>query len=494
MNRNSSAWRLFLSLLLLLVGAALPALAQVPSGYARIHYHRTDGKYAGWGLYTWNASTENNSWCTSEVAATGNDGFGVYFDVSIDPTQGTPAGALNFIINNCATGGTKDPGPNQSVQVTQSNQAWVLSGDADVFTTQPLIGDGPVTAGDVRIHYYRPDGNYSGWALYPFNATTLNSSWCQVEVGLTGVDSFGVYFDVPVSATSGSPAGQLGFILNNCPAGGTKDPGVNQYLQVTQNTQGWVISGDATVYTTQPPITAPATTTVRIHYYRPDGNYSGWGLYTWNASTENNSWCTSEVSVSGTDSFGVYFDVTVDPTQGSPVGQLGFIINNCQTGGTKDPGPNQYLQVTQNSAAWVISGNPNVFTSLPTAAQIAGAGLYQHQAFWIDRSTLAIPASRLHGRIDLLARLLPQRWARRLDLRCSHRWHSHPAHLRRGRSQLRGGDPVSATGRLRSLSSAEKCARHNPGAGAHRADRRQRCELRRKPHLHQRHPGCRRPR
>ena len=112
MNRNSSAWRLFLSLLLLLVGAALPALAQVPSGYARIHYHRTDGKYAGWGLYTWNASTENNSWCTSEVAATGTDGFGVYFDVSVDPTQGTPAGALNFIINNCATGGTKDPGPN----------------------------------------------------------------------------------------------------------------------------------------------------------------------------------------------------------------------------------------------------------------------------------------------------------------------------------------------------------------------------------------------
>src|SRR5882672_1539306 len=62
---------------------------------------------------------------------------------------------------------------------------------------------------------------------------------------------------------------------------------------------------------------------VRIHYYRPDGNYSGWALYTWNASTENASWCQSEVAVTGTDSYGVYFDVTVNPAQGTPPGDLG---------------------------------------------------------------------------------------------------------------------------------------------------------------------------
>ena len=392
-HRASSAVRLVLCVLLLLIGAGCSALAQVPSGYARIHYHRTDGNYASWGLYTWNASTENNSWCTSEVAATGTDSFGVYFDVSVNPTLGSPVGELDFIINDCATGGTKDPGPNQAVEITQHNEAWVLSGDSDVFTTQPLIGDGPIASGYARIHYYRPDGNYAGWALYTWNASTENNAWCTSEVGLTGIDSFGVYFDVAVNPSQGTPAGELDFIINNCADAGAKDPGVNQALQVTQSNQGWVLSGNATVYTTQPPITPPANETVRIHYYRPDGNYSGWAVYTWNASTDNDSWCTKEVSASGTDSFGVYFDVPVDPTQGSPVGQLGFIINNCQTGGTKDPGPNQYLQVTQSTAAWVISGNPNVFTSLPSAGQIAGAGLYQHQAFWIDRSTVAIPAS-----------------------------------------------------------------------------------------------------
>jgi pullulanase len=365
----------------------------IPSGDVRIHYYRPDGTFTGWGLYAWNAATVAYSWCSSEVAITGIDSFGVYFDVPVTATNGSPAGQLGFIINNCDNNQAKDPGPNQYLQVTEYSQGWVVSGNVTVFYGQPAIGTNPVPSGDVRIHYYRPDGTYTGWALYTWNASTENNSWCSSEVAITGIDGFGVYFDVSVNPTQGTPPGQLGFIINNCDAGGTKDPGPNQYLQVTQYTQGWVISGDATVYTTQPSTTAIPPGDVRIHYYRPDGNYSGWALYTWNASTENNSWCSSEVSVSGSDSYGLYFDVSVNPTQGTPPGQLGFIINNCGEGQIKDPGPNQYLQVTQYTEAWVISGDATVFTTLPTAGQIAGAGLYQHQAFWIDRTTVAIPAS-----------------------------------------------------------------------------------------------------
>ncbi len=392
-KRILCALRLPILALSLLAGVAVPTIAQVPSGDVRIHYHRPDGNYSGWGLYAWNASTTNYSWCSSQVAVSGTDSFGVYFDVPVNSTQGSPAGQLGFIINNCSTGGSKDPGPNQYLQVTEYSQGWVISGNVTVFYTQPATGTNPIPAGDVRIHYYRGDGTYTGWALYTWNASTENNSWCSSEVPITGVDSYGVYFDVSVNPTQGTPAGQLGFIINNCDQGGTKDPGANQYLQVTQYAQGWVISGDPTVYTTPPNTSEIPPGDVRIHYYRPDGNYSGWAVYTWNASTENNSWCQSEVSTSGTDSYGIYFDISVNPTQGTPPGQLGFIINNCSAGGIKDPGPNQYLQVTQSSQAWVISGDPNVFTTQPTPGQIAGAGLYQHQAFWIDRTTLAIPAS-----------------------------------------------------------------------------------------------------
>jgi pullulanase len=128
----------------------------------------------------------------------------------------------------------------------------------------------------------------------------------------------------------------------------------------------------------------------RIHYYRPDGNYSGWALYTWNASTENNVWCQSEVGITGTDSYGVYFDVTVNPAQGNPVGQLGFIINNCAAGQIKDPGPNQYLQITQYNEAWVIHGDAEVFTTPPTPQQISNALLNILQVYWLDRARVAI--------------------------------------------------------------------------------------------------------
>ena len=67
---HRSEARIFPFAILLLSALALPAFAQVPAGDVRIHYHCPDGKYTGWALYTWNASTENNSWCQSEVAIT----------------------------------------------------------------------------------------------------------------------------------------------------------------------------------------------------------------------------------------------------------------------------------------------------------------------------------------------------------------------------------------------------------------------------------------
>jgi pullulanase len=364
----------------------------VPAGDARIHYYRSDGNYTGWGLYGWNATTATYSWCSSQVPITGIDSFGVYYDVPVTPTAGTPSGQLGFILNNCDNGQIKDPGANQYLQVTEYTQGWVITGNVTVFYSQPATGTNPIPAGDARIHYNRPDGNYTGWGLYAWNATTATYAWCSSQVPITGVDSFGVYYDVPVTPTAGTPAGQLGFILNNCDAGQIKDPGPNQYLQITQFTEAWVLSGNTTVYTTQPAVPPPAGI-ARIHYFRPDGNYSGWGLYAWNATVASYSWCSSQVAQSGTDSYGVYFDIPINPAAGTPVGQLGFIINNCPAGGIKDPGPNQYLQVTQYTEAWVISGDVTVFTTEPTVSQIAGAGLYQHQAFWVDRTTVAMPAS-----------------------------------------------------------------------------------------------------
>ena len=250
----------------------------------------------------------------------------------------------------------------------------------------PALGfaqsDPPIPGGDIRVHYYRPDGNYAGWTIYAFDDTTEPNNFAGGPVPVTGMDSFGAYFDVGI--TSG--ATDVGLIIHN---GNTKDPGPNQFVDpATQGNEYWELSGSDALLTTQPATgsTDPAIPPghARIHYYRPDGNYDNWSLYPFGATTDpTGNYCSTEDYYAGYDSYGPYFDV------GVTTGQLGFIIHNCSTG-VKDPGPNQYLNIPQNLQGWVVSGDPTVYLQVPTAAQLLQGPFNQLQAYWIDASTVAI--------------------------------------------------------------------------------------------------------
>jgi len=129
---------------------------------------------------------------------------------------------------------------------------------------------------------------------------------------------------------------------------------------------------------------------VRIHYYRPDNNFNGWTMWTWNASTENQTvWCSTELNQSGIDSYGAYWDVTVNPAWGTPPGDLGFIIHNCSLN-VKDPGPDQHLQTLQYNEAWIISGDSTVYTTQPTPQQLLNGVFHELQTYWLDHKRLAI--------------------------------------------------------------------------------------------------------
>ena len=92
------------------------------------------------------------------------------------------------------------------------------------------------------------------------------------------------------------------------------------------------------------PLFAQSSTQARIHYYRPDSQYAGWGLHAWNNTTDNVTW-TSPIQSDGSDSYGIYFDVDLaDSTT-----DLGFIIHK---GDTKDPGPDMYLSLIHIWPAW----------------------------------------------------------------------------------------------------------------------------------------------
>lgn len=390
---RSPRWLPLFLLVTFLVSFSLDLRAQtpppIPSGDIRIHYFRPDGNYLGWTVYAFGDTTEPNNFNAGPVAVSGQDSFGAYFDV------GVTSGAQNvgLIIHN---GDVKDPGPNEYVNPsTQGNEFWQLSGSDILQTTQPPTiqqQDPAIPAGHVRIHYYRPDNNYANWELYPFGATSDGTgNFCGTDDFVSGYDTFGAYYDVGVNP--GLNGGQLGFILHNC-ATNVKDPGPNMYLQVTSNSEAWILSGDATVYLSRPvteyaqdpPIPA---NTARIHYYRPDSNYASWTVYAFeNTTDDTNNYNGGPVFVTGYDSYGAFFDVGLTAN----AQQIGFIIHNISTG-VKDPGPNMYLNIdpaTNTAQAWVVSGDAQVFPTQPTSAQLLNGVFLQEQSYWIDRTTVAI--------------------------------------------------------------------------------------------------------
>ena len=364
----------------------------IPAGHIRIHYFRPDGNYLGWTVYAFGDTTEDTSnFNGGPVKVAGQDSFGAFFDVGVTST----AQNVGIIVHK---GNIKDPGPNEFIDpATQGNEYWQLSGSNVLRTSQPPTiqqTDPPIPAGKARIHYHRPDNDYANWNLFPFFATTdPNSDFCGTNDFVTAYDTYGAYYDVGVDPTKFN--GLLGFIIHNC---GIKDPGPDMHLQLTQNLEAWVLSGSATVYLTQPPTeftTEPPipANKARIHYFRPDTNYASWTVYAFGDTTEDTSnFNGGPVFVTGYDTYGAFYDVGLTPNPHD----LGFIVHNISTG-TKDPGPDMHLNVAQFKEAWVISGDAQVFTTQPTAAQLLDAVFFKQQAFWIDRATVAIQGQFLQS-------------------------------------------------------------------------------------------------
>lgn len=105
------------------------AAGDVLEGFVRLHYHRYDSDYQGWGLHVWgkgyNGSTV--SW-TSPLEISGFDEYGAYWDIPYKEGVGN----LNFIIHN---GDNKDPQPDRVYPNPDSNkEIWAVSGDETAYT------------------------------------------------------------------------------------------------------------------------------------------------------------------------------------------------------------------------------------------------------------------------------------------------------------------------------------------------------------------------
>jgi pullulanase len=229
--------------------------------------------------------------------------------------------------------------------------------------------DPAIPSGHIRVHYFRPDGNYSGWTIYAFDNTTENTgNYGGGPVQVTGTDSFGAYFDVGL--TTG--AQEVGIIIHNPTASGGDQKDTPNNLFVDPSTQGfeyWAYSGIAKLYTSAPSLTNPTALLpgyVRVHYHRTDGNYSGWTIYAFFDTTEyTGDYNNGLVPVTNSDAYGVYFDVAVVANAQN----LGLIIHNPSASGgdQKDPGPNEFVDPsTEGFEYWGYTGIGKLYKSQPS--------------------------------------------------------------------------------------------------------------------------------
>ncbi len=118
--------------------ATVVAAPPAASTTAIVHYRRSDGAYADWGLHVWGdglADGVATDWSAPRTPS-GRDDFGEVFQVPLtDPTP-----SLSFIIhrpNGSAVPASQEPGGNQAFVPAEHREVWIVSGDPTLHTSRP---------------------------------------------------------------------------------------------------------------------------------------------------------------------------------------------------------------------------------------------------------------------------------------------------------------------------------------------------------------------
>ncbi len=227
------------------------------------------------------------------------------------------------------------------------------SGTAVVGAIEPPPGGGG-TPDYAVVHYLRPAADYDGWGFHFWGDIDQTVEWTS-PVPLAGEDAYGPFAWVKLLPNGD----EVGFIPHK---GDEKDPGPDRFFNPSQNPEIWLKQGDLTVYTSQAAAQGYAT----IHYHRPDGVYTGWGLHLWGDAidpSEGTEWATPKPPT-GTDDYGPFWTVQLaDPSQ-----PLNFIIHK---GDEKDPGPDQSFTPAEEPAVWIQSGDTTIHPTRGSAEDFA---------------------------------------------------------------------------------------------------------------------------
>jgi pullulanase-type alpha-1,6-glucosidase len=122
--------------------AVPPGGGETPARNVRVHYHRADGVYPGWGLHVWQlddagqflADYPGVAW-TQPLTPTELDDYGPIFQIEAGKITNAQATGFGFIVHQ---GDTKDPDGDRAWQFRDGDELWLLSGDPAIYRSNPL--------------------------------------------------------------------------------------------------------------------------------------------------------------------------------------------------------------------------------------------------------------------------------------------------------------------------------------------------------------------
>ncbi|MEV6402589.1 pullulanase-type alpha-1,6-glucosidase [Streptomyces bobili] len=225
-----------------------PPVPETPTAssrdYAVVHYKRTDGDYANWGLYAWGdlAEGESTNWPDSHPF-TGRDAYGAFAYVKLKPG----ASGVGFLVIDGE--GNKDVSADRTIDVTKTGEIWIEQGKETVLTERP---EQPAQdRSKAVLHYHRADGAYDGWGLHTWTGAAQPTEWSN-PLKPVRTDSYGAVFEVPL--TEGATS--LSYILHK---GDEKDLPTDQSLDLTASGhEVWLLDGQEKYLLPQPAGSAAA--------------------------------------------------------------------------------------------------------------------------------------------------------------------------------------------------------------------------------------------
>ncbi|MCX5225810.1 pullulanase-type alpha-1,6-glucosidase [Streptomyces sp. NBC_00233] len=144
---------------------------------AVLHYQRTDGDYAGWGLHTWTGAAQPTDW-SKPLMPTRIDAYGAVYEVPL--SEG--ASSLSYILHK---GDEKDLPTDQSLDLASlGHEVWLLSGQPKYLL--PTVGGAPnLDLGKAEAQWI--DRNTVVWKVKATEATSQQLVYAK-DGGITVTD------------------------------------------------------------------------------------------------------------------------------------------------------------------------------------------------------------------------------------------------------------------------------------------------------------------